>query len=179
MSERREPPVGKEARAEVAERLRSRRQELGLTQAQVGELLETEHGKDVQRSQISRWESGVEFPSRRFRPQVAKALRLDEVDLFGDLSASRPDFESRMDTVEARFWALADLLGVSEKDVAAQVEKRRVARVKKAGGDADADLPLRSLIPDRDLAPDVGGAEPQPMVRRRGRGRATGKGPSK
>ncbi len=178
VSERRDPPVGEEAREQFAARLRSRREELGLSQAQLGQLLQTEHGKPVHRSQISVWEAGKIFPLRRFRPHLAKALRLDEVDLFGDLSANRPDFESRMDTVEARFWALADLLAVSETDIERVVEKRRKDRVTKAAADG-APLDPRGLARRLGVDGDDDEAKQPRRPRRSGSARGARKGPGR
>lgn len=76
--------------SQVAERIRSRREELELTQGELANEVARHGGRDVGQSTVCGWEA-VD-PKKRFTPRqdlwepIAKALKSDVSELFFDSS---------------------------------------------------------------------------------------------
>lgn len=107
-----------ELRREVGERIRARRIDLGLSTTQLGRMLENAKGNAVERTQVARWERGVNLPAQRYWIPLATALRLEVGQLFAGLADEVPEWivtlSNRVEALEHRLEVLARLLGLEE-----------------------------------------------------------------
>lgn len=181
MSDRKDPAVGDELRAEIAQNIRTRRDGLSMSRKVLGSRLRTANGKPADEAMIYGWEVGRNVPSPPYRPQLAEVLETDEASLFGPLALNRDtSLALQVQQVREELFALAAVLGVSEDQIEVMVARRRRARraTSPVAGD-DADLDPLSLVPDRDKGDDEGDAAPRPKGRPRRPRHAAGNGRDK
>lgn len=105
--------------------IKKRRQEIGITQKELGERLKTYDGKGRAESTITGYERGHSNVPKALLPDLAVALEISPITLFA--AAGMLD-----DVPGARFMLLAERLDLSEEEVADGIELLEV-RFKKRG----------------------------------------------
>lgn len=133
-------PMATELAQRVGERIRARREELGLSQRQVADRMPDA----VSNQHVSNWERAVNQPSPRYLPKLAEALEVD-IGYFHIAPASAPAIEtpdpfdatpkwaSRLEGKVDRLLVLLD--GLGERPVPRQLsemEERLGERVSAA-----------------------------------------------
>lgn len=148
---RREPPVSDAVRQEIGGRIRQRRESLGLSQSQLGARLRNAAGNPIGSSQLSKWELGKMLPSRFYWPQLADALDTDQVAIFGGLVDEGDGMlANRVDELEQRIDALADILGVRDALNTAVRARRTTSRGGDASGEDLSPADLAGRLGDQD-----------------------------
>lgn len=117
----------------IGGRIRARREEMGLKQRQLADLIPSDA---VDNQRISDWERGVNMPSARYMEMLADALQRpiawfheeagepqDTPDLMGALAGT----PGQLDRIEAKIDALTKLVAQAEleRELAAVDERKR------------------------------------------------------
>lgn len=117
-------PARDDARFEIGARIRKRREALDLSQQAVGDRMATRSGRSVSRAQVSRWENGKDMPERARWTELADALETTPAAIFGAADLEEA-LAGRVELLEFKLSALADLVGVSGVDLEAAMRARR------------------------------------------------------
>lgn len=134
---------------QIGARIRQRREELGLKQAQLAARFDSDA---INNQRISDWERGVHRPSERYMEQLAVALERDVSWFYaGEPSAETPDLMARLspgdgsqlDRIEAK---LDELLSRLPEAGLAGVLEGEAARVRGQQGRSAAASPRSGRI---------------------------------
>jgi transcriptional regulator with XRE-family HTH domain len=121
---------------QVGQRIKARRESLGLSQAEFGRKLTTRSGKPVARAQVSRWENGSDLPERSRWAELAAALQTPPEAIFGAMDLEET-LAARVDAVEDQMAALISVLGVEEAVLTALRARAAAERRRRRSKEAD------------------------------------------
>lgn len=125
MAKRKTGPVSAEAVA-LGKRIKGRREQLGLSGAELGRRLRTAEGGPVARAQVWRWETGRDLPARSRWAELATALETTTEALFGGIFIVKPANEGttaeELVRLSDKVTVLVRLLGM-EEDVERELQR--------------------------------------------------------